>query len=117
MAEPNDAPDPGPNKVEVNDVTVVLDSNVVIDAYSFHNVAQDPDFDYRCSRARDALLLTIFLHDTAAVTCGLSEVVQVLQEKVPPVSGAPRDLFFTKAFIYFVKDRLLPRWDQGTRPT
>lgn len=101
---------------------VVIDSNVIIDLYSVHNLSQadDDKRDFRVERARDALLFAICLHAMRATTYGIHEPVSVLPKKVPPGSVTP-ELHFTTCVTHFVVPVALSGWtpeaDSNHRPT
>jgi len=118
----------------------VIDTNVIVDLYSWHDFndhfdsrvsyassddvsLDDPVSKMRFSRARRALLLAIHLHNTKAITYSLSESVTLLKRLTQfDAQGKPLDPderirreAFTKTFLWFVKRRLLTDWKDGMR--
>ena len=111
----------------------VLDTNVLLDIYSVHDVfglyggrlAGDagskfdldaPDLVYRRARARESLLLAMHLHKAKAATFSLhSEPLAQLTRLVPDDSrakpGTDYTSDFTRTFLWYVKDYLLPDWE------
>lgn len=112
---------------------VVLDTNVILDTHSCHDLLtkldelvpslgdaalDDQAVTFRLERAREAMLLAIYLHKIGATTFSLhNEVLEKLARFSPP--GALATSFttaFTTVFIHFVKDFVLGRWNT-TMPT
>lgn len=94
--------------------TALVDSNVLIDVDSIHNLARPPtvgqaSLQERRVRARDALLLAICFHELRAKTYSLREAVAVLTRDVKPGSGGIEEHFVTCG-IYFVRPLVLSRW-------
>jgi hypothetical protein len=103
-------------------VSAVLDTNVLLDIYSAHDLLEEVNCDapgkesvtYRTARAKDSLLLAIKFHQTRAKTYNLhSELVAQLQKFAPPNPGPENASYtlFTTTFSHFVKDYLLGGWD------
>jgi len=120
----------------------VLDTNVVLDLFSWHDFhdhfgrrvtwasannvrLDDPQSRMRMARAREALLLAIYLHKTRAITFSISEaerlVIRVSQfdAKGKPLSDDERGYkeAFVKTFLWFVKERLLVGWQDAMEVT
>lgn len=109
----NDAVDVPEKRVEFAEINAVVDTNVVVELYSCHDIARasaDSKQD-RIDRARDSLVLAIYLDQVRATTYVLYEAIEINRQRVPP--GPIPDsyeLLFTTLFIWFVKDRVLARW-------
>jgi hypothetical protein len=109
----------------------VVDTNVILDTHSVHDVmgAYDkrfsdrdaPELVFRRGRARESLLAMIYLNKIKATTFSLhSELLDQLTKVAPP-DATPGTVFeadFTRMFIWFVKDYVLPDWDSqvATKP-
>lgn len=108
----------------------VLDTNVSLAIYSWHDVVSavepvlrrnpkagltDPQIQFRAQRARTAFLLSLFFNERRWMTVAPAhELRRKLIEKVPPnANEAGHKSNFTRCFLYFVKDRLLPDWVTG----
>lgn len=94
--------------------TAVVDSNVLIDAHSIHNITATPPEDLaaremRLLRAREALLLSICFHETRAMTYSLYESLAKTVELVPPKS-ITAETQYTIAVVHFVRPVALSRW-------
>ena len=108
-------PDGRPPYSESQDLLAVVDTNVILDVVSLHDLSQTyerlgadgvdtPDAVYRRSRARESLLLAIYFHKAKAVTYSLhSEPVAILTTKVDPTSEDALETHYTKLFIHFVR--------------
>jgi hypothetical protein len=111
----------------------VIDTNVLVDLYSWHDylrhieqkiawVLANPKLDdpitvMRRARAGEALLLAIYLNKIRAVTFSISEAVTMMGVLVPANAKGSAPLNFTKTFIYFVVDELLSGWTQQMQVT
>ncbi len=121
--------------VTLSKPVAVIDTNVIVDLYSWHDFndhfehiityassdnvpVNDPKSRMRVSRAREALLLAIYLHKTEVTTFSLSESVKLV-ERVSKLDrkGKPLDPderirreAFTKTFLWFVREQLLVGW-------
>ena len=99
----------------------VVDTNVMLDVYSCHDLSGQydkgedvagPNATYRRARARESLLLAIYLHSIRATTYGLHhEVPRMLTQMVDPESSKTLETNFTTLFLHFVKDEVLSGWD------
>ncbi len=105
-------------RVPFEQITAVVDSNVVLELYSIHDIARAPaaSKQARVDRARDSLLLAIYLDQIGATTYSLSEAIEVTRQRVPsdtrPEEGDRfYELLFTTFFIWFVKEVVLSRWN------
>lgn len=99
----------------------VLDTNVVLDAIScvhlfkhYENRAvPDPtarDSILRRQKARESLLLSVYLNSTKATTYSIFEATRITVREVSPDA---HDAFETHAMIistHYVKDTVLPNW-------
>lgn len=96
---------------EPTPIVAVVDSNVIIDLHSIHNIVQATRDakDERFERLRNATLLAMCFHRHRARTYGIREAVEVLREKVPPDVVAP-ETHFTTGVIHFVMDNVVPGW-------
>lgn len=96
-------------------LTAFLDSNVLIDAHSIHNITATPSGDLaanemRVARARDALLLSICFYEMRALTYSLYESLAKTVELVPP-GRETAETHYTTCVIHFVRPVALARWD------
>jgi hypothetical protein len=64
----------------------------------------------RLTRARDALLLSIFFYETRAMTYSLYESLAKTVELVPP-KNVTEETQYTIAVVHFVRPVALSRWD------
>ena len=99
----------------------VVDTNVLLDIYSCHNIAETytnvgesgmdgADALYRRVRARESLLLAMYLHKVQARTISLgAEAVTILKGRVPPENRSP-EATFTKMMAHVVVPRVLHEW-------
>jgi len=134
------APRPPPPRFEVkpSEIAAVLDTNVLLDVFSLHDLnaqyerlgmgfdeqgqpvgaerANDRPAVYRRSRARESLLLAIHLHKIAATTYSLTEPITIIGERVDPSKQETFETHFTTHAIHFVTQRILPRW-RAAMPT
>jgi hypothetical protein len=117
---------------DVSELVAVLDTNVKLDIYSCHDVLrtveqevaksagapllalEQPRVTYRFARARESLLLAMYLHARSAKTFSLHhELVDRITTRVPPArrGGESFESEFISTFLHFVKDYVLPDWD------
>jgi hypothetical protein len=116
--------------IDTAPIVAVVDTNVMIDIHSCHDftgrlhpaLAQmgdggwlTPGVWYRGTRARDALLLTIYLDQIGATTWGSNgELLDKLTALVPPSPGQDGgknwELDFATLTVHFVRERVLSRW-------
>jgi hypothetical protein len=102
----------------------VLDTNVMLDAYSVHDImgAYDkqhtdldaPELVWRRARARESLLALIYLNRMGWQTWGLhSELFTQLERVAPPgaTAGTSFESDFTNMVIWYVRDHVLTRWE------
>lgn len=111
----------------------VLDTNVVHAIYSWHDFTneiqsvldrdpaatlQHPEIQFRAQRARAAFILTLLFDERGWTTQSpLNEVGRTLTGKVPPTdTDRAVEVNYTKLYIYFIKDMLLPSWLFGADP-
>jgi hypothetical protein len=110
-------------------VRKVLDTNVLVDIHSCHDIVRkygeraktlgpaamtDRDVVFRRARAREGLLLAIYLHNVKATTFTLQgEAMRVLEKAAPPSAqgGTSLPTDHLRFFIWFVKDRVIPGWN------
>ncbi|HEY3816952.1 MAG TPA: hypothetical protein VGL81_07275 [Polyangiaceae bacterium] len=106
----------------------IVDTNVFLDIYSCHDAitAYDAAYAeigraavdhrkvaYRRARARESLLLALYLNKIGASTFTLqSEAMDKLELNAPPtaVGGMRWETDFTSFMIHFIKDYLLASW-------
>ena len=107
----------------------IVDTNVFVDLYTtvdlertyaapdWHGV-DDRESAYRRSRARDALIFALYLHEIGASTWSLrTEPSAILERVAPPKMGSIKTATttnFLRVFLHFVKTTLLSRWDDRT---
>jgi hypothetical protein len=116
--------------INTADVVAVVDTNVMIDLHSCHDHTRvlhpalsevgdaawlKTDVWYRGTRARDAVLLAIYLDQIKATTWGShGEFVEKLAKIVPPApekdGGQDWELDFATNVIHFVREFLLANW-------
>lgn len=104
----------------------VLDTNVMLDVYSCHDLSNEylkggdiagPTATYRRARARESLLLAIYLHNIRATTYGLHhEVPGKLTDNVAPEAHDTWENQHTTLFAHFVKEEVLFGWFAGYVP-
>ncbi|MGH7437258.1 MAG: hypothetical protein ACRENE_16400, partial [Polyangiaceae bacterium] len=87
----------------------------VMSAYDRQHADLDaPELVYHRARARESLLVMMYFNKVKATTFGLhSEQLEQLTKYAPP-EATPGTVFeadFTRMFIWFVKDYVLPDWD------
>jgi rRNA-processing protein FCF1 len=113
---------------ELPSPTVVVDTNVILDVHSCHDVTEafDKHFPrlkrasmnhkevtYRLARAKESMLLALYFNKTVTTTYNLhDEPIVLLTSKVPPAptGGVSWESDFTTYFVHFVKDRVLSKW-------
>jgi len=106
-------------------VSAILDTNVLMDLYSCHDLIRIYDkagitvhsreAAYRRARARGALLLAVFLHRSKAVTYGpYAEPLRLMERNVDPTSGDTFAYHFTNHFTNFVRETLLGDWQHAS---
>lgn len=109
--------------------TCVIDTNVLLELYSIHDVSQLydrlhaahgdaaeflPEVSYRRTRAAEALQLAVALHETSATTFVLvNEGIRLLTARVPPAVRTV-ELIYTQLFVQYVKDYALSNWRIAT---
>jgi hypothetical protein len=114
-------------------VAAVLDTNAFLDVYSCHDVfrdygvlyedmgqaaADEPKCVYRRARARESLVLAIYLHQLQVATVTLQdELLEELEGAAPAKTpiGTPTafETVFTMTTIHFTKDAIIPDWEPG----
>lgn len=120
-----------PTPPTISGLTSVLDSNVVVEIWSIHDLtkvyddahalspaaaAADPDVRYRRQRIADGLRLAVALHETSAKTFVLiDECIRLTEERVPPTAST-FEREWIQIFSHFVKEHVLPRWDTPGEP-
>jgi hypothetical protein len=109
----------------------VLDTNVVLDLHSVHDFAREyekrhptlgvaaidhPEVVFRRCRARESLLLGIYLDsiDGATYSNGI-EALRMLVGNVPP-DDETIERHYTGLYIWFMKELLLSRWQARAVP-
>lgn len=125
MEKPNEI---APKETPPNAVAIV-DTNVFLDIYSCHDAivayntvyaeigraaVDHPKVVYRRARARESLLLALYLNKVGATTFTLqSEAMDVLEDNAPPtaVGGMRWETDFTSFMVHFVKDYVLGNWN------
>jgi hypothetical protein len=112
-------------------LNAVLDTNVGLAIYSWHELLdamerilnEDPaanltnaDIQFQAQRARTAFILALFFNERGWTTRSpLNELKRTLVNKAPPIGEehGPKSNF-VRLFVYFIKEKLLPRWlDSG----
>ncbi len=116
--------------LDLSNVRVVIDTCVLLDIYSCHDLGRaydkhgtdfpdTPALTYRRARARESLLLAVYLHRARAVTWNLAdESVRKLLEAVPPNESDTFELHYTTVMVNYVRDQVIPCWTalQDTQP-
>jgi hypothetical protein len=95
----------------------LLGANAIADGRSSNAGLMDPAVRFRAQRARTALLLTLFLDQRSWTTIGPLNELRPTLEKVASPKAPVRKSNYTQVFLYFIKDKLLPRWRFETNPT
>src|ERR1700722_12729673 len=100
----------------------VVDTNVFLDIYSCHDLAgtydrvgaagvDSPEALYRRARARESLLLAMYLHRIGANVFGLgAEILAKLQANVDPPVRHRFEPTFTRLMANFIMVRVLNGW-------
>ena len=116
-----------PTEDETGRVDAVVDSNVLLDVYSCHDVVESyndayersgnaaidhPSVVFRRARARESLLLAIYFGKIGATTHSLhNEAIDRLITRAPPAPGGQSMTSdFATTFVHFVKDYVLGGW-------
>ena len=108
-------------------VDVVLDTNVIVDMYSSHDVynayaemhsgdVEDQKLRYRRARARESLLLGVYLHRQRLTSFSYWEPVTIIEQNVDKTQLTQFNTHFTTCFLHFVKNHLLHGWNFATPP-
>ena len=109
------------NALDISNISVALDTNVLLEIFSIHDLVNKYDeigganvdasaLVFRRARARESLLLAMHLNATNACTFSLDhEFKKLLLARVPPATGQFTS-HFTTWFVNFVTERLLPSW-------
>lgn len=111
-------------ELEVSSKTpaVVLDTNVMLDVFSCHDVfdayqrvgegrLNEPELVERRARARESLFLAIYFHQNCVATYGLfDEARAILLERVPPTAHTEFTNHFTVVVLHHVRPTLLSGW-------
>lgn len=110
----------------------VVDTNIILDTHAAHDwlatyrsrelvmggaALDEHHVAYRTKRARESMLLAIYLDKLRAVTCSLhNEGLDIMTKRVPPrnVGGPSEVVFFTEFTVWFVFERVLPNWNRAT---
>lgn len=102
----------GSERIDVAEIVAVVDTNVLIETHSFHDIARarPGTEDSRMELARNSLLLAIHLHQKRAITYSLYEIAEVMMARVP-VDQPTLERLFAGVFAHFVKDLVLDGWD------
>lgn len=108
--------------LDTSELVAVLDTNVVLDIFSCHDVSTlydrlgdapsavaHPAAVYRRARARESLLLAIYFNATRAKTYSAHEPA-IIVRLVDPDAVDTIENHFTTLVAHFVKDTLLPDW-------
>jgi hypothetical protein len=116
------------DRIDLRGVSAILDTNVVLEIYSIHDLfeaydrtgADDvdaPELVFRRARARDSLLLAMYFHATRAKTVALPQEFQrILTGRVPPEASEDARWHFTWLFWTFVHKQVLSGWKSNTVP-
>jgi rRNA-processing protein FCF1 len=105
------------------EILAVLDTNVLLDIYSSHDLLRtyerlgegavdDISMVYRRARARESLLVVNYFNKVKADTFSLYEAIEQLERHAPSAKGGTSfESAFTRTFIWFVRDYVLPDWE------
>ena len=109
----------------------VVDTNILVDLYSWHDwlehfesrmpaIVAVPDLSdaktaWRKARAREALLLALYLHKIRATTFSLSEGLTTIKELSDASTKGQWKDAFTRTFLWYVKEQLLSDWREGMK--
>jgi len=99
----------------------VLDSNVILDAVSCVHMVQHyeknsgidpaaPESVFRRQKAREAILLSIHLHNSRATTYSLFEATRVTMREIPPDADDRFENQALRIWAHYVKDTVLADW-------
>lgn len=116
-------------EIDTSDILAVVDTNVLLDMYSCHDLycayeqlghddcVSHPTAVFRRARARESLLLAIYLHRRRATTYSLGdEAVDRMLANVDPNAGDAFPTHFTIVFVHFVREQVIPGWKAGQPP-
>lgn len=120
MAKPQGDPNARP--------VFIMDTNVFLDIHSCHDVKRDfdklhselgdaavddPKIVYRRARARESMLLAMYLHKIKGTTMSLRhEAIELLMKCAPPKPGGTEmEGDFTRVFAHFVQPFCLRGWN------
>ena len=109
-------------EIGTDDLTAVVDTNVLIDIFSCHDLNQllmqlgedgflDRNAIYRRARARESLLLAIHLHSLGAKTYSVYEPARLMERIVDPEAVQSLETHFTTHVLHFVRDYILQNWE------
>jgi hypothetical protein len=107
---------------------LVMDTNVFVDIHSCADVTEDfnrlyttlgnaalddPAITYRIARARESMLLAVYLHTTKSTSLALRhEAIGILERRSPPArGGTSMTADHTRVVAWFVKDYCLRGWN------
>jgi hypothetical protein len=99
----------------------VLDTNVVLEAISCVDLVKlynnQPDIDplspeatLRRQKARESLLLSIYLNSIKATTYSIFESMRIAVREVDPNANGEFENHMMIIWLYYVKDKVLPDW-------
>lgn len=109
-------------QVDTEAIAAVVDTNVLVDLFSCHDVFEeyerlgagaavaDPRAVYRRARARESLLLAMHFQGVGAYTYSVREPLRIMLQRVDPEAHDAWPTHYTKVFVHFVRERLLPNW-------
>lgn len=112
-------------QVDTENILAVVDTNVLLDVFSCHDLAgaydylgrtaavSDPFAVYRRARARESMLLAMYLHRVQAYTYSLREVCRIMLSRVNPDAHDAMETHYAKVFANFVRPRVLNDWKAG----
>jgi hypothetical protein len=111
-------------KVPVGSANAILDTNVALAIYSWHDVLKvgdevlraDPgetlehgDIQFRAQRQRVALQLALFFNEHSwKVAVPVQEFLRILRRNAPPTDPATSN--FTRLQLHFIRGTLMPNW-------
>ena len=114
------------SEIEPSDITAVLDTNVLLDVYSCHDLERiyqdgahvnDPRAIARRARAREALILGMYLSDIGATTYSVAtEPIEQMHRHVDQNNGAEFTYHYTMLFTNVVRSELLRGWKDALPP-
>jgi len=99
----------------------VIDTNVIVDAISCVHMVKHydahpnigpaaPESTLRRQKARESLLLSMYLNSSEATTYSIFEATRITVREIDPNADDAFENHALKIWIHYVKDNVLPNW-------